>query len=80
MNDAVSVMNGTSALHMAMMQIANKEDIVILPNLSFVATANAAMYLGIEPVFIDINEDDWQMDLDLLEEFLSEENVFQREI
>ena len=80
MNDAVSVMNGTSALHMAMMQIANKEDIVILPNLSFVATANAAMYLGIEPVFIDINEDDWQMDLDLLEEFLSEECISERNI
>jgi|TARA_A100001388_G_scaffold277635_2_gene270086 perosamine synthetase len=80
MKDAVSVMNGTSALHMAMMQITNKEDIVILPNLSFVATANAAMYLGIEPVFIDIDEDDWQMDLDLLEEFLSEECISERNI
>ena len=73
MKDAASIVNGTSALHMAMMQFVKRGEIVILPNLSFVATANAAMYVGAEPYFIDINEEDWQMDLNLLEEFLHEE-------
>ena len=39
----------------------------ILPNLTFVASANSIKYLGAEPLLIDADPDLWQMDLDLLE-------------
>jgi perosamine synthetase len=44
---------------------------VILPNLTFVASANSIKYLGAEPLLIDADPLLWQMDLDLLENFLS---------
>ena len=44
---------------------------MILPNLTFVASANSIKYLGAEPLLIDADPLLWQMDLDLLEDFLS---------
>ena len=51
----VAVNNGTSALHLALSlaDIKNKE--VILPSLSFVSTANAVLYNGGKPIFVDID-------------------------
>jgi perosamine synthetase len=72
LNTSVSVMNGTAALHIALQILGVKNhDLVIMPNVTFVASANAISYLGASPVLIDIDEDTWQMDLDLLESFLS---------
>ncbi|PHN07269.1 DegT/DnrJ/EryC1/StrS family aminotransferase [Flavilitoribacter nigricans] len=45
-------------------------DYVILPNLSPVAWAQAAMALGADCILMDHDPEHWQMDLDLLEEFL----------
>ena len=69
---SVSVVNGTSALHIALqiLGVGNK-DLVIMPNVTFVASANAISYLGASPLLIDIDQDTWQMDLDLLENFLA---------
>ena len=36
-----------------------KNDEVIVPNITWVATAKAVIYAGAKPVFADINEDDW---------------------
>lgn len=53
--DAVAVSNGTAALHLALACLDLKEgDEVILPSLTFVATANAVLYAGGKPVFADI--------------------------
>ena len=54
----IAVNSGTAALHLALslFNIKNKE--VILPSLSFVATAHAVMYNGGIPKFVDINEND----------------------
>ena len=46
---------------------------MIMPNVTFVATANAIKYVGAEPLLIDISVKDWQMDLELLEQFLNED-------
>ena len=46
-------------------------DLVIMPNVTFVASANAISYIGADPILIDIDQNSWQMDLDLLESFLS---------
>ena len=73
---AVSTMNGTSALHIALMiNNVHPGEYVIIPNITFVATANAIAYNQAIPILVDVNEDNWQLDLDLLEEFLSNETI-----
>jgi perosamine synthetase len=70
----VATVNGTAALHISLLLSGVRpDDYVILPNLTFVASANAIKYLGAEPILIDADPDFWQMDLDLLEEFLENE-------
>ena len=70
---AVATVNGTAALHICLKLMGvQREDYVIIPNVTFVATANAVHYTGASPILMDINEATWQMDLDLLEAFLME--------
>ncbi len=53
--DAIAVSNGTAALHLALASLGLREgDEVILPSLTFVATANPILYVGAKPVFADI--------------------------
>lgn len=54
-----SVVNsGTAALHCALFAAGIKEgDEVIVPSITFAATANAVCYMGAKPVFCDIGED-----------------------
>ncbi len=53
---AVAVSNGTAALHAACHAVGVTEgDEVIVPAITFVATANCARYLGAEPVFADVD-------------------------
>jgi len=52
---ATAVSNGTAALHLALASLGIEEgDEVILPSLTFVATANAVLYVRARPVFADI--------------------------
>ncbi|THH34557.1 LegC family aminotransferase [Neolewinella litorea] len=68
---AISCMNGTAGLHTAMNLLGiGSGDYVIAPNLTFVATLNAISYTKAEPLLLDIDPEDWQMDLDLLQRFL----------
>ena len=70
----VAAVNGTAALHISLLLSGVKQDdYVILPNLTFVASANSIKYMGAEPLLIDADPLLWQMDLDLLEEFLVNE-------
>jgi len=70
----VAAVNGTAALHIALLLSGvRRDDYVLLPNLTFVASANSIKYLGADPILIDADPDLWQMDLDLLEEFLENE-------
>lgn len=58
-NYAVSVTSGTSAIFLAL--VANgieRGDKVIVPNFTFIATANAVRLAGAEPIFVDILSDD----------------------
>lgn len=53
---AIAVSNGTAALHLAMDCLDLRAgDEIILPSLTFVATANAVLYAGAIPVFADIS-------------------------
>jgi len=70
----VAAVNGTAALHISLLLSGvQQNDYVILPNLTFVASANSIKYSGADPILIDADPDMWQMDLDLLEEFLENE-------
>jgi len=73
---AIATSNGTSALHISLMLAGVKRnDLVILPNITFVAPANAIKYLAADPILIDIDADTWQMDLTLLTDFLKSETL-----
>ena len=64
---AIACMNGTVALQISLLLSGVKQrDIVIAPNLTFVATLNAISYTGAQSLLFDVNESTWQIDVDLL--------------
>lgn len=73
----VAAVNGTSALHIALMLLGVKRnDYVIAPNITFIASINSIKYAGANPILIDVDYDTWQMDLNILEDFLETQTVF----
>lgn len=70
---AVAVCNGTAALHLATiaMDIRPKDTILTTP-ISFVATSNSALYCQAEVDFVDINEKNFCIDIDKLEQKLEQ--------
>ena len=71
---AVATSSGTTALHISLIMMGvDHNDLIITQNITFIATINSIRYTGAHPVLIDTDERNWQMDLDLLEEFLNEE-------
>ena len=70
---AVAVVNGTCALQVAL-QLAGvqRDDEVLVPTLSFVATANAVHYCGAVPHFVDSDEETLGMDPEALGEWLQQ--------
>jgi dTDP-4-amino-4,6-dideoxygalactose transaminase len=65
--------SGTAALHLGLQLVGvQRGDEVLVPTLTFVATANAARYIGAEPVFVDSDPASWNVDAGLLTEALWE--------
>ncbi len=64
----VAVSNGTVALHLALVALGvGRGDEVVVPTLTFIASANAVRYAGGRPVFVDSQPDYWCMDPGKLE-------------
>jgi dTDP-4-amino-4,6-dideoxygalactose transaminase len=64
---AAALSSGTAALHLALIILGvQKDDIVLCQSFTFSASANPIVYLGATPVFIDSEEDSWNMDPVLL--------------
>jgi perosamine synthetase len=60
---AISVANGTVALHLALAALGvSSGDEVIVPSLTYIATANAVRYVSAEPVFVDVDPATWCID------------------
>src|SRR5450759_952989 len=71
--DAAALSSGTAALHLALVMLGvGPGDDVIVPTLTFVATANAVTYVGARPVFVDSDETSWNLDPVLLGQELDE--------
>jgi perosamine synthetase len=69
---AVATSSGTTALHISLLLAGvARQDYVIVPNITFVASLNSIAYTGASPLLIDVDETTWQMDLELLERFLN---------
>jgi len=69
---AVACSNGTTALHLALLALGvGPGDEVIVPTLTFVATANAVTYCGARPVFVDVDADTWNIDVASLESMIT---------
>ena len=77
---AVAVANGTAALHLALLAhniggasdqqpTANNQqpDEVVVPAFSFAASANAVLLAGARPVFVDVRDDDFNIDVSAIE-------------
>jgi perosamine synthetase len=68
----VATSNGTVALHLALSALEIKEgDEVIIPSLTFIATANAVKYTGAKPVFVDSHPHYWCIDPEKIEEVIT---------
>ena len=77
---AVAVVNGTAALHVALRLAGIRpDDEVLIPTLTFVATANAVAYCGATPHFVDSAENTLGMDPGELREYLRRKTDFHNE-
>jgi perosamine synthetase len=71
---AIATVNGTAALHIALLAAGvQPDDEVLVSTLSFIAPANAIRYAGAWPVFIDAEPRYWQMDPEKVVAFLEKE-------
>lgn len=71
--NALALSSGTAGLHLALLVAGVQPgDTVIVPTMTFAATAFAVKYLGAEPIFIDSEKTSWNISPDLLEHYLAE--------
>jgi dTDP-4-amino-4,6-dideoxygalactose transaminase len=64
---AVACANGTAALHLAMLALGiGPGDVVIVPSMTFLASANGARYVGADVCFADVDPDTGLMTVDTL--------------
>ena len=74
---AVAVVNGTAALHISLLLAGVKQnEEVLVPGLTFVATANAVSYCGAVPHFVDAEEDSLGIDPSKLDDYLASISEF----
>lgn len=72
--EAVAVSTGTVGLHLALVVAGvGRDDLVALPALTFIASANAIAHCGAMPWLFDIAPESWTLDPAALERALSEE-------
>jgi perosamine synthetase len=70
---ALATSSGTTALHLALIAAGvGPGDEVIIPDLTFAATANTVIHTGAKPVMVDVMQEYWNIDPDKIEEAISE--------
>lgn len=69
---AMATSSCSGALHLSLMALGiGPGDEVIVPDVTWVATASAVMYTGAKPVFADINTNDWTINLDSIRNLIN---------
>jgi len=69
---ALATSNGTTALHLTLVSLGiTKNDEIIIPDFTFVATASAVKYIGAKVVTVDINEDTLCIDPQAIEKAIT---------
>lgn len=69
----IAVMNGTAALHICLILAdVERDDEVLIPSLTFVATANAVMYCGAHPHFVECHPSHLGIDIHKLRAYLAD--------
>ncbi len=72
--DAVAVASGTVGLHLALVSAGvTHNDLVVLPALTFIASANAIAHCGATPWLMDVTDESWTLDPALLDRTLAAE-------
>ncbi|MFZ0549044.1 MAG: aminotransferase class I/II-fold pyridoxal phosphate-dependent enzyme [Candidatus Promineifilaceae bacterium] len=70
---ALTTSNGTTAIHLALAALEiGPGDEVIVPDLTFAAPANVVIHCGATPVFVDVNEETWTIEVEEIEQAISE--------
>lgn len=69
----VATSNGTTALQLALLTLGiGPGDEVIVPALSFIATANVVVYTGARPVFADVDKTTWTLNPSLIKPLITD--------
>jgi dTDP-4-amino-4,6-dideoxygalactose transaminase len=64
---AVALSTGTAAIHLGLLSLGiGPGDEVVVPTLTFAATAFAVAYTGAAPIFVDVETESWNVDVNLL--------------
>ena len=68
----VATSSGTAALHLCLNLVGSDPEMrVIVPSMTFVATANAVVYTGAKPIFVDSDLETWNIDPKKIESKIS---------
>ena len=71
-NHALATSSCTGAIHLALMALGVKaDDEVIIPEITWIASAEPILYIGAKPVFVDVLEDTWCLDPQKVEEAIT---------
>ncbi len=69
----VATSNGTAALHLALRALNIKQgDEVIIPDLTFISTANVVLFCNATPVFVDVDKRTWNIDPQKIKEAITQ--------
>ena len=68
----IAVSSGTATMHLALVALGIKEgDEVIVPAFSYIATANVVELVGATPIFVDIDPQTFNIDVNKIEELIT---------
>jgi len=72
-NYGIATSSGTTALHLALVALGiGKNDEVIVPTLTMIATTNPVIFAGATPVFVDSEPNTWNIDVSAIEEKITD--------
>jgi perosamine synthetase len=72
-NYGIATSSGTTALHLALVALGiGKNDEVIVPTLTMIATANPVIFAGATPVFVDSEPNTWNIDVNAIEKKIND--------